>query len=217
MELDKQTIKSISSDTRVEILKSLAKRRKMPSELSKQLKLAPSTVAEHLKILENSSLIKRNETGHKWIYYELSEKGKALVAPQYNSQFVVDLVLGSILILGGFAGYFTPYWHAEPIPQFGFLDDAGVQYSLKSSNDTVHQETVDVLDIKPEIQVPSNRETKNSTMSDIEPASLETTANISERITQEQPTNIYAILILAGAVIITLSITAPRKYILEVT
>src|SRR3989338_8884072 len=101
MELDKTAIKSLSSDTRVDILKSLSRRRKMPSEIAKEFGLAPSTVVEHLKILENSSLIKRQDTGHKWIYYELTDKGRNLVEPQNAMKFVVILSLGLIIIVGG--------------------------------------------------------------------------------------------------------------------
>jgi DNA-binding transcriptional ArsR family regulator len=44
MEIDRKTLKALAADTRLDILKSLSKRRKMPSELSKELDLATSTV-----------------------------------------------------------------------------------------------------------------------------------------------------------------------------
>ena len=105
MELDKETIKVLSSDTRVDMMKSLARRRKMPSELSKELGLAGSTVVEHLKKLESAGLVVKRETGRKWIYYELTTKGRNLVKPKFPVEFVVMLSLGVLLVFGGMSGF----------------------------------------------------------------------------------------------------------------
>src|SRR3989338_9475114 len=99
MELDKKAIKALSVDTRVEILKSLSRRRKMPTELSKETGLAKSTVTEHLKILESSGLVKKKETGHKWIYYELTSNGENIVKPVFPVTLVLSLTLGFLLVL----------------------------------------------------------------------------------------------------------------------
>jgi eight-cysteine-cluster-containing protein len=102
MEIDRKTLKALSADTRLDILKSLVRRRKMPSELSKELNLAPSTVVEHLNKLENAGLVKREETGHKWIYYNLTEKGECLVKPRIPVQFVIVLSI-TLIVIAGFA------------------------------------------------------------------------------------------------------------------
>ena len=112
MEIDRQTLKALAADTRLNILKSLGKRRKTPSELSKELNLATSTVVEHLNKLEEADLIKREETGHKWIYYNLTEKGSALVKPKIPMNFII--ILG-VCILVVFIGLF--YYN---INQFNF-------------------------------------------------------------------------------------------------
>ncbi|MFQ6020888.1 MAG: ArsR/SmtB family transcription factor [Candidatus Aenigmatarchaeota archaeon] len=101
MEIDKKTIKALATESRLNILKALAKRRKMPSELSKELGLAPSTIIEHLNILEKADLVERKETGRKWIYYELTEKGINLIKPKFPVQFVVVLSIGVILMIFG--------------------------------------------------------------------------------------------------------------------
>ena len=106
MEIDRKTLKALAADTRLDILKSLSKRRKMPSELSKELNLAASTVIEHLNKLEDAGLIRREETGHKWIYYELTEKGETLIRPRIPVQFIIVLSLGLIFIFAGFIKYF---------------------------------------------------------------------------------------------------------------
>ena len=105
MEIDRKTLKALSADTRIDILKSLKSRRKMPSELSKELRLAPSTVIEHLNKLEKASLVKREETGHKWIYYNLTDRGKSLVQPKYPVQFVIVLSLGLLFVFSGALRY----------------------------------------------------------------------------------------------------------------
>jgi len=107
MEIDRKTIKALAADTRLEILKSLSNRRKTPSELSKELKLAVSTVTEHLNKLEKAGLINRKDTGHKWIYYELTSKGSSLVKPRYPVEFVLMLSLGLIFIFLGVFRYFS--------------------------------------------------------------------------------------------------------------
>lgn len=102
MEIDKKTIQALAADTRLEILKSLAERRKMSSELARELDLAPSTIIEHLNILEDAELVLRKETGRKWIYYELTNKGENLIKPKFPVQFVVILSLGIMLFFAGF-------------------------------------------------------------------------------------------------------------------
>ncbi len=101
MEITKKTIKALASDTRLEILKMLAGRRKISADIAKQLRLAPSTVNEHMKILEQAGLVKRKDTGHKWIYFEITDSGRNLVQPRSPVQFILILSLGIVMILVG--------------------------------------------------------------------------------------------------------------------
>jgi DNA-binding transcriptional ArsR family regulator len=107
MEIDKKIINALNSETRVKILKALLQRRKMPSELSKELNLAGSTVVEHLKTLEEAGLVVRKEAGRKWIYYELTSTGQGLIKPKFPVQFVMVLALGLIFIFSGLVRYST--------------------------------------------------------------------------------------------------------------
>ncbi|HLD57359.1 MAG TPA: winged helix-turn-helix domain-containing protein [archaeon] len=100
MDLDKKDIKALSADTRVAILKSLSRRRKMPAELSKEFGLAASTITEHLKHLEDSQLVARKSTGHKWIYYELTDKGSNVLAPKFPINIVLSLAGGILVVFG---------------------------------------------------------------------------------------------------------------------
>ena len=109
MEIDRKTLKALAADTRLDILKSLGRRRKTPSELSKELNLATSTVVEHLNKLEKADLVRREETGHKWIYYALTKKGSALVKPKVPAQFVIVLSICILVVFAGFIYYYANY------------------------------------------------------------------------------------------------------------
>lgn len=108
MQVDRQTIRALSADTRITILKRLAERKKMPAELSKELELAPSTVVEHLQKLEHAGLVQKRETGHKWVYYEITRKGRDLTAgPQIPVNMIIALVLGIALTFAGVMNLYT--------------------------------------------------------------------------------------------------------------
>jgi len=113
MEIDRKTLKALSADTRLDILKSLGKRRKMPSELSKEMGLAASPVIEHLSRLEDAGLVRREETGHKWIYYNLTAKGESLIRPKVPMQFVIVLGL-SVMIVASVFFFSTSYYVPAP-------------------------------------------------------------------------------------------------------
>ncbi len=100
-----EKMKALSSETRWRILESLKQRRKTVTELAKELGLAPSTVYEHLEILEGAGLVRKIDEGRKWKYYEpIVEK------PRQVARYARNLVLVSLIILGLFmtyAGFFT--------------------------------------------------------------------------------------------------------------
>jgi len=105
--ITRETIKALSSDTRIGILKSLRERRKTVTELSQEMGLSKSTVHEHIGMLLEQQLIDKNENyTNKWVYYELTRKGQDLFA-QNGKQFV--LLLSSVLlgVLGVFSLLFS--------------------------------------------------------------------------------------------------------------
>ena len=87
--LDKKAFKTLASDTRIGILKSLGVRRKMLSELAKEHKMSVSTVSEHLGKLVDAELIRQVDDGHKWKYYELTRKGKAVLNPEEKKIWIL--------------------------------------------------------------------------------------------------------------------------------
>ncbi len=122
MELNKRTIKALASDTKVELLKALLERRKMPSELAKELDLAPSTIVEHLKELEALEIIEKQHTGHKWRYYALTDKGRSIIKPKIPAQIILTLSVGSILIIFSLALSFL----GIPVQQFAGAEERSV-------------------------------------------------------------------------------------------
>lgn len=96
--LDKPALKALTTSTRQEIMKLLAKRPYTASELSKILGRHVTTVAEHLEVLEKSGLAQRKE-GSKWVYYSLTQKGVNLFKPSYSWSVVFSL--SCVLLLAG--------------------------------------------------------------------------------------------------------------------
>jgi len=77
--LDRKILRALSSDTRINILKSL-KRPMTVSELSRILNLPKSTIHENLEKLIDTGLVKKRKSeGRKRVYYELTEKGRRLL------------------------------------------------------------------------------------------------------------------------------------------
>lgn len=93
--IDKTTIDSLSSDTRILILHSLRERKKTNAELAKELSLAPPTIFHHIEILEKADLVMPIGNEHKWVYYELTPFGRALVVP--DKKIKLSIILSSIL------------------------------------------------------------------------------------------------------------------------
>jgi len=105
--LDKKTLGALSSDTRANILKSLDIRRMTVSELSRRLNLPKSTIHENLDRLVDTDLVKKNDDGNKWIYYELTEKGRKLLRPHEMTKIVLLLSSAALSFVGGIIAI---YW-----------------------------------------------------------------------------------------------------------
>jgi DNA-binding transcriptional ArsR family regulator len=97
--LDKDVFRTLASGTRVDIIKSLDKRRKTLSELSSQFGMSVSTVKEHLDNLVAVGLIVQMDEGHKWKYYELTKKGKSILHPEDKKIWIL-LGMAALGMLG---------------------------------------------------------------------------------------------------------------------
>lgn len=94
--LDQESFKALASDVRVEILKRLDVRRETVTDLSSLLSLSKPTLLEHLEKLQAAGLVKRIDEGRKWIYYELSDKGRKILHPE---KVAITLALASAVVL----------------------------------------------------------------------------------------------------------------------
>ncbi|NIO22503.1 MAG: helix-turn-helix domain-containing protein [Candidatus Aenigmarchaeota archaeon] len=97
--LDKEVFKTLASGTRVDILKSLDRRRKTLTELSKQFGMSVSTVKEHLDNLVSVGLIEQKDEGYKWKYYELTGKGKNILHPEDKKIWIL-LSISALAMIG---------------------------------------------------------------------------------------------------------------------
>lgn len=87
--LDRESFRSLASGTRVDILKSLDRRRKMLSELSRHFGMSPSTIKEHMDNLTRAGLVVQIDDGHKWKYYELTPKAREILRPEGTKIYII--------------------------------------------------------------------------------------------------------------------------------
>jgi len=108
--LDQESFRALASEVRVEILKRLDARRMTVTDLSNALALSKSTLLEHLERLQAAALVKRIDEGRKWIYYELTAKGRRILHPE-RVKIIVALstatplvAVGALALLAGLQG-----------------------------------------------------------------------------------------------------------------
>src|SRR2546427_5293643 len=100
--LDQESFKALASDVRVGILKRLDVRRETVTDLSNLMTLSKPTLLEHLEKLQSAGLVNRVDEGGKWIYYELSDKGRKILPPE---RVAITLALGiavALVAIGAF-------------------------------------------------------------------------------------------------------------------
>jgi len=99
LKVSKDLLKTLTVDTRTDILKILEKRPMTASELSRKLGKHVTTVSEHLDILKSSDLVERIERpGRKWIYYRLTKPAERVLHPtSYRWTFVLFVVFFSFI------------------------------------------------------------------------------------------------------------------------
>ncbi|MEA1944399.1 MAG: winged helix-turn-helix domain-containing protein [Euryarchaeota archaeon] len=101
--IDKNSIDVLSSDTRVAILKSLDSPGRMTTtRLSEELNLSKSTVHEHLTRLAEAGFVTKDDS-RKWVYWDLTDKGRGVLHPHRQTKILVLLVSGMLTLIGGIA------------------------------------------------------------------------------------------------------------------
>jgi DNA-binding transcriptional ArsR family regulator len=98
--IDRDVLKVLSADTRMDILKLLNEGARTPSYLGKHLNKTDPTIIEHLDIMVKTGLVKKIEQpGKKWIFYTLTDRGKGIISSK--SRRLVIIISTSLLILAG--------------------------------------------------------------------------------------------------------------------
>jgi len=99
LKISKNLLKTLTVDTRANILKTLEKRPMTASELSRRLGKHVTTVSEHLDLLKSSDLVERVERpGRKWVYYKLTKPAEKILHPtSYKWTFVLFVAFLSFI------------------------------------------------------------------------------------------------------------------------
>jgi DNA-binding transcriptional ArsR family regulator len=94
--INKDTLFSLSSSPRIDILKLLNGQQRTLGELAKMASLSRANTYYHLKKLIDCDLVIPIETGNIWIYYKLTERGKHLIQPDEGDHIVFMIATGLI-------------------------------------------------------------------------------------------------------------------------
>jgi len=98
--LDRESFKALASEVRVEILKQLEARRMTVTDLSHAMSLAKPTLLEHLDRLVSAGLVNKVDEGRKWIYYDLTKRGRNILRP-HQVKIMLSLALSILLFSAG--------------------------------------------------------------------------------------------------------------------
>lgn len=80
MELDLQTVKALSSPTRIKIIDAILESESTPTQLSEDLGKSKSTVVSHLEKLSDAGLVEKDsEEGRRRVTYYPTRKARAIV------------------------------------------------------------------------------------------------------------------------------------------
>lgn len=107
--VDRDVLKVISTDTRMNILKELGEGARTPSFLGKKFRKSNATIVEHLRTMERHGLVKKVEQpGKKFVFYTLTGKGQGIISSK-SRKLVIILSVSLLLMFGGvfsLANYF---------------------------------------------------------------------------------------------------------------
>lgn len=109
--MDKKTFRSLTSETRIKILKLLSKRNYTLTEIAKELGITKTSAKEHLDILVEGRLIEPVPSPNIWKYYTLTKDGRKLTEKETPKKVVILIaiaIIGLLISIYGFTDVFTP-------------------------------------------------------------------------------------------------------------
>lgn len=101
VEIDKQALFALASDSRIEILKALGPQRRTVTQLADAMGIDKAAVHRHLKKLEEGGFVVRDED-HGFVYYGLSWKARDIISPGENTKIVIVFASGWLMVAGAF-------------------------------------------------------------------------------------------------------------------
>src|SRR5207245_9458044 len=120
-----------ASDVRVAVWNRLDGRREWVTDLSNLLTLSKPTLLEHLEKLQNAGLVKRMDEGRKWIYYELTDKGRKILHPE---RVAITLALSAAVVLAMIgAVYVLLTMSAQMAARARLADETEIPNALQSA------------------------------------------------------------------------------------
>ncbi|MBI5872373.1 winged helix-turn-helix transcriptional regulator [archaeon] len=107
--IDRDVLKVLSVDTRMDIIKILSEGARTPSDISKRLNKSNATIVEHLDAMVKVGLVKKIEQpGKKWVFYTLTERGKGIISSK-SRRLIIILSTSILALLGGVYTFVHPY------------------------------------------------------------------------------------------------------------
>jgi DNA-binding transcriptional ArsR family regulator len=106
--IDRDVLKVLSVDTRMDIIKILSEGARTPSDIGKKLHKSDATIVEHLNTMMKTGLIKKiEEPGKKWVFYTLTERGRGIISSK-SRRLIIILSISLLVLLGGAFTFVNP-------------------------------------------------------------------------------------------------------------
>ena len=142
MELDFQTVKALSSPTRIKILNEALAGEPTPTELSDKVDKSKSTVSSHLDQLREAGLLEKDEEeGRRRVVYQPTSKTKAIIEGRSRkvkfslTSSIVSAWVGVGLALGAL-NQLQKSSKTDSAGQMGAMDLAAEQETAKTASET---------------------------------------------------------------------------------
>lgn len=150
--VDREVLKVLSADTRMDILKMLSKGDRTPSFLGKKLGKTSSTIVEHLDILVKVGLVKKLESpGKKWVFYSLTERGEGIVKTK-TRRLIIILATSLFALLGSIGSFGFHFYTQSAVyaPRaMGGIDEVAKAPSVLNATTTTIGEFISPLTTQP--------------------------------------------------------------------
>ncbi|MFB6204552.1 MAG: ArsR/SmtB family transcription factor [Candidatus Nanohaloarchaea archaeon] len=115
MELDFDSVRALSSPTRIQILREVLDQEATTTDLSRELEKSKSTISSHLKTLKSAGLIEKDKKdGRKRVIYRPTRKAEAIVKGKERK---VKFSVASTVFTGLLGAVSVARWLPEPSRQ----------------------------------------------------------------------------------------------------